>query len=70
MTYFLQDSYLITYFDDMESYLHTGSPVYFVIEGNVDYSLVEVQNEICSQAGCSKDSLGTQISVYSEAPEL
>ena len=68
--FLLQDSYLISYFNDMNQYLHAGSPVYFVIGEGVDYSQVAEQNKICSQAGCEKASLGTQVAVYSQASNL
>jgi len=56
----------------MKTYLHTGSPVYFVIktDGDVDFSLPEVQDKICSQAGCQKESLGTKVTVYAEKSNM
>ena len=58
------------YFDELYKYLHTGSPVYFVIRDGVNFSDPNLQNAICSGAGCNNNSLGTQIAVYSRASNL
>lgn len=58
------------YFDELYKYLHTGSPVYFVIKEGYNYTDSDMQKAICSAAGCNNDSLGTQIAVYSRASNL
>ena len=66
---FPQDSYLIPYFDHLFEYLHTGSPVYFVIKDGLDYTVEDNQNKICSGSGCNDNSLGNLITIYGRAPD-
>lgn len=54
----------------MYKYLHTGSPVYFVIKGGFNYSDPGYQKMFCSAAGCDKNSIGSEIFGYSRDPEL
>lgn len=58
------------YFQDMYKYLHTGSPVYFVIKDGFNYSDPSYQKLFCSAAGCDKHSIGTEIFGYSRNKEL
>jgi len=46
-----QDSYLQGYFSDLYKYLHTGSPVYFVIKEGFNYSDPKFMAKFCSAAG-------------------
>ena len=45
----------------LDKYLSVGVPVYFVVKGGQNYSLIENQNVICSTSGCNIDSLLNQI---------
>ena len=64
-----QDSYLVEYFNDLNTYLKTGSPVYFVVKEGFNYSLRSEQNKICSASDCDKASLGAQIYVHAQVPD-
>lgn len=57
----LQDSYVLDYFKNLSEYLHTGAPVYFVVEEGLNYSSLEGQNAVCGGVGCSNDSLVQQV---------
>ncbi|KAI6651993.1 Niemann-Pick C1 protein-like [Oopsacas minuta] len=59
-----KDSYVITYFDALNKYLHVGSPVYFVIKGDYNYSSQAGMNKICTQTGCNDNSILSQIDNY------
>ncbi|XP_063244336.1 NPC intracellular cholesterol transporter 1 isoform X2 [Bacillus rossius redtenbacheri] len=56
-----EDSYVLKYFQAMNSYLSIGPPMYFVVNGSVDYSRTEVQNMFCGGQHCNQDSLLTQV---------
>ena len=64
-----QDSYVLDWFRDMKSFLHVGSPVYFVLDGGYDYEHVASQNKICGLAGCDQDSLVQQVYIASQRPK-
>lgn len=53
----------------MEKYLSAGSPVYFVVGHDYDYSTVENQNKVCGYAGCSEHSLLAQVSAAAKQPK-
>ncbi|XP_076000791.1 NPC intracellular cholesterol transporter 1 [Genypterus blacodes] len=55
------DSYVLHYFKNLSQYLHTGAPVYFVVEDGLDYSSLEGQNSVCGGVGCNNDSLVQQV---------
>lgn len=55
------DSYVLEYFKNLSMYLHTGPPVYFVVEDGVNYSSPEGQNAVCGGVGCNNDSLVQQV---------
>ncbi|XP_013884708.1 NPC intracellular cholesterol transporter 1 [Austrofundulus limnaeus] len=55
------DSYVLDYFKNLSEYLHTGAPVYFVVEDGLNYSSPEGQNVICGGVGCNNDSLVQQV---------
>ncbi|XP_038157542.1 NPC intracellular cholesterol transporter 1 [Cyprinodon tularosa] len=55
------DSYVLDYFKNLTEYLHTGAPVYFVVEEGHNYSSPEGQNSVCGGVGCNNDSLVQQI---------
>ncbi|TRY88827.1 hypothetical protein DNTS_033075, partial [Danionella cerebrum] len=57
----LVDSYVLEYFGNLSEYLHTGPPVYFVVEDGHDYKTLEGQNSICGGVGCDSNSLVQQI---------
>ncbi|XP_065195103.1 NPC intracellular cholesterol transporter 1-like [Sycon ciliatum] len=60
------DSYLLDYFHDLNTYLRVGSPVYFVVKDGFDYSNAANTNLICKTSGCSSVSLGAQISMAAQ----
>jgi Niemann-Pick C1 protein len=64
------DSYLQGYFSNLSEYLHIGAPVYFVIKDGFDYTSIPKQNLVCSGSDCSKNSLGTQITMASRNPNM
>ena len=39
---------MISYFNAINEYLHVGSPVYFVIKGDFDYSTEQGMNKVGS----------------------
>uniref|UniRef100_A0A3Q3RBY7 SSD domain-containing protein n=1 Tax=Monopterus albus TaxID=43700 RepID=A0A3Q3RBY7_MONAL len=55
------DSYVLDYFKSMSKYLHTGAPVYFVVEDGLNYSSTEDQNVVCGGVGCNNNSLVQQV---------
>lgn len=55
------DSYVLNYFDNISMYLHTGAPVYFVVEDGLNYSSPDGQNAVCGGVGCNNDSLVQQV---------
>ncbi|KAI6075072.1 Niemann-Pick C1 protein [Aix galericulata] len=55
------DSYLMDYLSQLNKYLHTGPPVYFVLEEGHNYTSLEGQNMVCGGMGCNNDSLVQQI---------
>ncbi|XP_053323939.1 NPC intracellular cholesterol transporter 1 [Spea bombifrons] len=55
------DSYMLRYFDSLSKYLHTGPPVYFVVEEGHDYTTKEGQAMVCGGAGCNNNSLVQQV---------
>lgn len=56
-----QDSYVLNYFTNLSEYLHTGAPVYFVVEDGLNYSSLEGQNAVCGGVGCNNNSLVQQV---------
>uniref|UniRef100_A0A3Q2Z477 Niemann-Pick disease, type C1 n=1 Tax=Hippocampus comes TaxID=109280 RepID=A0A3Q2Z477_HIPCM len=55
------DSYVLEYFKNLSQYLHTGAPVYFVVEDGLNYSSLEGQNAVCGGVGCNNNSLVQQV---------
>ncbi|XP_061588491.1 NPC intracellular cholesterol transporter 1 [Cololabis saira] len=55
------DSYVLDYFKNLSEYLHTGAPVYFVVEDGLNYTSPEGQNAVCGGVGCNNDSLIQQV---------
>uniref|UniRef100_UPI0037E848A2 NPC intracellular cholesterol transporter 1 n=1 Tax=Semicossyphus pulcher TaxID=241346 RepID=UPI0037E848A2 len=55
------DSYVLEYFRNLSEYLHTGAPVYFVVEDGLNYSSIEGQNVVCGGVGCNNNSLVQQV---------
>ncbi|XP_072296982.1 NPC intracellular cholesterol transporter 1 [Eucyclogobius newberryi] len=60
------DSYVLDYFKNLSEYLHTGAPVYFVVEDGLDYRSLEGQNAVCGGVGCNNDSLVQQVYAASQ----
>uniref|UniRef100_A0A8C1WAG5 Niemann-Pick disease, type C1 n=1 Tax=Cyprinus carpio TaxID=7962 RepID=A0A8C1WAG5_CYPCA len=63
------DSYMLDYFGNLSEYLHTGAPVYFVVEDGHDYKTIEGQNAVCGGVGCNNNSLVQQIYTCRKFPE-
>ncbi|XP_015710907.1 NPC intracellular cholesterol transporter 1 [Coturnix japonica] len=55
------DSYVVNYFQQFSKYMHTGPPVYFVLEEGHNYTSLEGQNMVCGGTGCNNDSLVQQV---------
>eukprot|EP00002_Diphylleia_rotans_P030772 TRINITY_DN6360_c0_g1_i2.p1 TRINITY_DN6360_c0_g1~~TRINITY_DN6360_c0_g1_i2.p1 ORF type:complete len:1234 (-),score=233.57 TRINITY_DN6360_c0_g1_i2:101-3802(-) len=64
-----KDSYLQDYFAYIEKYLQVGSPTYFVVK-DIDYSIVDNQNKICTLTGCLDRSLGNVINNAKNYPDI
>lgn len=62
------DSYVLDYFNKMDTYLSVGPPVYFVVEDGHDYTTMEGQNQICGGNGCPENSVLGQIFKASQIP--
>lgn len=45
----------------MKELMGVGPPVYWIIRGNIDYSLDDVQKKLCGGTGCNNDSLAIQL---------
>lgn len=52
---------MIDYFKSLGQYLHSGPPVYFVLEEGHDYTTSKGQKMVCGGMGCDSDSLVQQI---------
>ena len=64
-----EESYVRDFFEFQEAYLLVGVPVYFVIAGNLSYEKQQVQEPICSRAGCAPGSFAEMITLASDEPE-
>jgi Niemann-Pick C1 protein len=64
-----KDSYLIPYFNELYEYLHTGAPVYFVVDDH-PYTTAPDQNSVCASRGCQDDSVLSQIHTASREPAI
>uniref|UniRef100_H3BC01 NPC intracellular cholesterol transporter 1 n=1 Tax=Latimeria chalumnae TaxID=7897 RepID=H3BC01_LATCH len=60
------DSYVLDYFSSLSKYLHSGPPVYFVVEKGHNYTSLEGQNMVCGGVGCNNNSLVQQIFTAAE----
>ncbi|KAM4705653.1 NPC intracellular cholesterol transporter 1 [Rhinophrynus dorsalis] len=60
------DSYMLKYFGSLSEFLHTGPPVYFVVEEGHNYTTKEGQAMVCGGAGCNNNSLVQQIFTAAE----
>nr|CAD7444918.1 unnamed protein product [Timema bartmani] len=63
-----EDSFVLKYFQAMNSYLSIGPPMYFVVKDGLNYSDTMTQNMICGGQHCNSDSLLTQVYVASKRP--
>lgn len=64
-----KDSFVLKYFQYLQSYLSIGPPTYFVVKNGLNYSNPLDQNLICGGPYCNSDSLSTQIYISSRIPE-
>ncbi|EFN76828.1 NPC intracellular cholesterol transporter 1 isoform X4 [Harpegnathos saltator] len=63
-----EDSYVLKYFQFLNSYLSIGPPMYFVIKDGLNYSDMKTQNLICGGQYCNNDSVSTQVFIASKQP--
>lgn len=56
-----KNSFMHKYFDYLNEYLCIGPPVYFVVEGKINYADANMQNLLCGGLYCNNDSLITKI---------
>lgn len=63
-----EDSFVLKYFQFLNSYLCIGPPTYFVLKGGLNFSDTSTQNLICSGQYCNSDSMVTQLYVASKSP--
>jgi Niemann-Pick C1 protein len=61
-----EDSFVLKYFQFLNSYLSIGPPMYFVVKDGLNYSDSRVQNLVCSGQYCNSDSVTTQIFAAAE----
>lgn len=64
-----KDSFVLKYFQYLQSYLSIGPPTYFVLKNGLNFSNAQDQNLICGGLYCNLDSLSTQIYISSKIPE-
>ncbi|KAL3273722.1 hypothetical protein HHI36_015151 [Cryptolaemus montrouzieri] len=64
-----EDSFVLKYFQFLNSYLSMGPPVYFVLKKGLNFTVPKTQNAICGGMYCDTDSLITQLFVASKMPE-
>ncbi|KAG5682988.1 hypothetical protein PVAND_012302 [Polypedilum vanderplanki] len=64
-----KDSFVLKYFQYLQSYLSVGPPTYFVLKNGLNFSNTQDQNLICGGLYCNSDSLYTQIYSSSKLPE-
>jgi len=64
-----KDSFVLKYFQYLQSYLSIGPPTYFVVKNGLNYSNSLDQNLICGGPYCNSDSLSTQLYISSNIPE-
>ncbi|ORY07889.1 Niemann-pick C type protein [Basidiobolus meristosporus CBS 931.73] len=65
-----RDSYLVPYFDNLDSYFRTGPPVYFVTK-NVNTTALDGQQSICGRfSTCHSHSLANILEQERKRPEV
>ncbi|XP_062836513.1 NPC intracellular cholesterol transporter 1 [Anolis carolinensis] len=55
------DSYVLEYFNSLSRFVHSGPPVYFVLEEGHNYTTLDGQNMVCGGMGCNNNSLVQQL---------
>lgn len=55
---FTEKSYISTHFRYLDKYFDVGPPVFFTVDGELDWHKPEVQNKFCTLPGCSDTSFG------------
>ena len=53
--------YLFIHLQYLNKYLSVGPPVYFILDGELDFANYSIQNKVCGTVDCDATSLGTQI---------
>lgn len=64
-----KDSFVLKYFQHLQSFLSIGPPTYFVLKGGLNFSSASDQNLVCGGLYCNSDSLSTQLFISSKLPE-
>ncbi|XP_066258560.1 NPC intracellular cholesterol transporter 1 homolog 1b-like [Euwallacea similis] len=65
-----KDSHVLKYFHYLNKLLGTGPPVYWVTNGNVNFSNQDLKNRVCSGVGCNNDSIVTQLYLASKSENI
>ncbi|KAG0235375.1 hypothetical protein BGW42_005354 [Actinomortierella wolfii] len=64
------DSYLVPFFNDLDTYFRVGPPVYFVVS-DVDVTQREGQQKLCGRfSTCARDSLGNVLEQERKRPHV
>lgn len=64
-----EDSYVQIHFKNMDKYMNVGPPVYFVIQGDIDFSDKYWQDKMCTLGGCADDSVGAILAQAVDNPK-
>ncbi|CAI5444262.1 unnamed protein product [Caenorhabditis angaria] len=59
---FSKSSYLSKHFENLNQYLNNGPPVFFIVEGEVDWKDYSIYKKFCTTSGCNDDSVGNILS--------
>ncbi|CCD83387.1 NPC intracellular cholesterol transporter 1 homolog 1 [Caenorhabditis elegans] len=55
---FTEKSYISTHFRYLDKFFDVGPPVFFTVDGELDWHRPDVQNKFCTFPGCSDTSFG------------
>ncbi|ULT82116.1 hypothetical protein L3Y34_011827 [Caenorhabditis briggsae] len=55
---FTEKSYISTHFRYIDKFFDVGPPVFFTVDGELDWHKPEVQNKFCTLPGCNDTSFG------------
>ncbi|XP_073509866.1 NPC1-like intracellular cholesterol transporter 1 [Phyllobates terribilis] len=63
------DSYVLNYFNNLNTYFEVGVPTYFVTTAGYNFSSLDGINGICSSAGCDNNSMTQKIQYATDYPD-